>query len=994
MKISKISGFNPILNGKKVKQENEVATKPNDLNPQQTSKLSGLYGRVLVSLGAKNAPSVVQNDYFKLPKGCQPDGFQIEAGQAISSGHDLIVDAPTGTGKTAIAQYATSKNLEEGKKTFYTTPLKALSNQKYNEFKEAYGEENVGILTGDRRENVNAPVLIMTTEVYRNMALSNMYDKPVDLMKDLQTVILDEFHYVGDVDRGSVWEESMMFTPKDVQTVALSATIGNPEELQGWFENIGKKKVDLVNIPSSARHVPLKFEQIRTASYSKQIEANQNKTTKLNGKELSKSAKPTLSDYKAVVNKLQSKEQLPAIFFVFSKKFSKNLINYFAETADDLTTKEEKQQINDIISKYQEKSYIGSNLNIGALKKGYAVHNSGIMPEQKALIEELFQKKLVKVVVATETLAAGINMPAKTVVISNPFKPTDSTIEDETAVRQLTSNEFHQMAGRAGRRGIDTEGYVYTMASNSDIAGIFSELEHTECEDLESQLDPGYSFLAGYYDYNTEDDNLKNIYEKSFYTYSDNQEEAAQKKENLTKITDARKEVLEKRGYIQRVRNHVFAQPKADMLSVIRGYDPLTIVETISSKKLEGISPENLAMFVASIANPAEGDDAELVPENFNYIYDNESKSLNDFYKIQKKYVKTNLEKLGKNVSDFNNYQEILTFLNGVEAENVDTASIREKLKELAVKRDKLNIIYDKDAAYTIDSLVDAISKGETVSNVALDEYLSVVNNYKAKNGVTDISKVIEKLEKELKDVKSTSSKGSKAQSKAKKESQNLEGSLKYAKKLKYLDERLFNEKGNNFEYTKNYSQKEINREYNKLLAVYLNATAKDSLKQAVQSCIDTEKYMKTHQIDDENYYNSRKANDCVEELISNSTSIYKDELKAEKANDVKIANKIIRPGEEAANIVYEWANLNKMQSDSMSAWKQIVKNGGYNSLDEGGIYRAILQTNDLLGQFAEVAQKGYDNAETKEDRNYYASLYETISEASSLLIKEPVVLY
>ena len=193
------------------------------------------FGRDLVTAqmfpSSKNFADTVNENYFQLPPNCTPDQFQLDAGSALNQNKDVLVEAPTGTGKTAIAHYVATKNMHEGKTTFYTTPLKALSNQKLLEFRKVYGDENVGILTGDRRENVEAPIVIMTTEVYRNMALSHRYGAEVPIMDNLGTVIFDEFHYLGDPERGPVWEESLMYTPTDVQTLELSATIGNPKEL-------------------------------------------------------------------------------------------------------------------------------------------------------------------------------------------------------------------------------------------------------------------------------------------------------------------------------------------------------------------------------------------------------------------------------------------------------------------------------------------------------------------------------------------------------------------------------------------------------------------------------------------------------------------------------------------------------------------------------------------------------------------------------------------
>ena len=226
-------------------------------------------------------------NYFQLKidkttqKHYEPDVFQNAAGMNIFLGNDVLVTAPTGTGKTAIAEYAISRNKDLGKKTFYTTPLKALSNEKFLEFQKIYGKENVGLITGDNKINIDAPILVMTTEVYRNMASSNLFNfsnKEKNTFENLQTVIFDELQYLGDIDRGCVWEQSLMFTPKDVQILSLSATIENNKEINQWLATIRNreaisvepdktyvpksdnfKKNVLINVPTKNRHVPLNY---------------------------------------------------------------------------------------------------------------------------------------------------------------------------------------------------------------------------------------------------------------------------------------------------------------------------------------------------------------------------------------------------------------------------------------------------------------------------------------------------------------------------------------------------------------------------------------------------------------------------------------------------------------------------------------------------------------------------------------------------------------
>ena len=559
MKISPISA----VDVKKVKAQkntsNPVKTANNN-KQYDASKMFGIYfGKDLVSFKSSDFNQTLKDNYFQLPEGCTPDSFQKDAGRALLEGKDVLVEAPTGTGKTAIAHYAATKNMKEGKTTFYTTPLKALSNQKLNEFRAVYGDENVGILTGDRRENVEAPIVIMTTEVYRNMALANKYGDKNPLMENLGTVIFDEFHYLGDPDRGPVWEESVMYTPNDVQILGLSATIGNPDELTNWMAGLEDKQVHLVSIPESARHVPLEFDMLETSSYKaeeKKIQKSLKKGNLMFDVPISESiSKPVPSDFKMAIGTLKNKDQLPAIFFVFSRNYSRDLVEYLGQEGQSLTTEAERKEIENIVDSYKARGYIGSDLNEEALLKGYTIHNAGIIPAQKELVEELFQKKLVKVVISTETLAAGINMPAKTVVISSPYKPCDEASsdfkDDDQNIRMLTANEFKQMSGRAGRRGIDEKGFVYTMPTDRSTEQDFLNLEASSSNPIKSKYNPDYGFLSGYYEYHTDSEELEDLFAKSFYTYSDNEDISAQREEKLLELADLKSQVLMERGFLE-----------------------------------------------------------------------------------------------------------------------------------------------------------------------------------------------------------------------------------------------------------------------------------------------------------------------------------------------------------------------------------------------------------------------------------------------------------
>ncbi len=550
----------------------------------------------------------LKENYFKLPYGCKPDEYQTKAASKLYLGEDVLVTAPTGTGKTAIAYYVITKNLSEGKKTFYTTPLKALSNQKYREMQKIYGKENVGLLTGDVKVNADAPIVVMTTEIYRNMLISKKFEDDYGKnTQKLKTIIFDELHYLGDIDRGGVWEQSIILTDKNVQTLSLSATIGNNQQINDWMAKTKGKKSNLIDVPSEKRHVPLVFE-----------------TYDLNGKNIEgrklkkhQKFKKDLDVKKSFVNfisTLNSKERLPAILFIFSKTFSRKLLDEFNRSNLQLTTRGEQAEIQRTINQYKQKGiYLGESLNTTALIKGYAVHNSGLLPSQKMLIEDLFQRKLVKLVIATETLSAGINMPAKTVIISSTRKPTSADSADDDGKRQISANEFHQMAGRAGRRGIDEIGYVYTTPKDKEEKEIFDNLIEQQPNSLESKFYPDYSFIASYCKNYHDDELIKNILKKSLYSYDTNPQNTEKKYLSQYRLFEDKREFLKTLGYIN---NDNTLTNKGFLLSKLNGYQQLPIIDAIYNKELATMNPVELAACASTLAN-LEHKDAYSGQEQF-----------------------------------------------------------------------------------------------------------------------------------------------------------------------------------------------------------------------------------------------------------------------------------------------------------------------------------------------------------------------------------------
>lgn len=641
VKILPVNNINSKIKTKVVQKVQEASTEPVLKAAITATAGIGACG-IIPSTTLKDYKKTENDNYFQLKinsktgKPFEPDIFQRAAAINLFQGNDVLVTAPTGTGKTAIAEYVITKNLKEGKKTFYTTPLKALSNEKFKDFSNIYGEENVGLLTGDTKINPDAPIVIMTTEVYRNMVSSEKFNFSQNPYKGipngLKTVIFDELQYLGDIDRGGIWEQAIMFTPKDTQILSLSATIGNNTEINNWIASIrgikaeaitpesnyrpnlsGKMSV-LINVPPENRHVPLNFE-IEHAIHEIRLPRGGSKSERIKAKKegarISQSiyAKANDESFKKITRKLYEEGKLPAIYFVFSKKDCRHLLKYLSTESELLTNEKEQAEIQKIIDEYKDSDiYLGESLNYDALKKGYAVHNAGLLPSQKQLIEELFQKKLIKVVLATETLSAGINMPAKTTVISSPRKPASTTDGGNDHKRNLTSNEFHQMAGRAGRRGIDTQGYCIPLSCNPEQTNYYQTLINSPSNSLKSSLELDFSFIAKYLAQFKNEEELKDILSKSLFVFENNKVN----KEKLYKIIDnfnLKKEILEKEGYINTI--------KGELLGILNGYEQIPAINLIADKALLNLTPQEIAGIIGGLANIEYNTKEDIPPKEF-----------------------------------------------------------------------------------------------------------------------------------------------------------------------------------------------------------------------------------------------------------------------------------------------------------------------------------------------------------------------------------------
>ena len=419
------------------------------------------------------------------------DDFQIEAIRAIDAGQSVIVSAPTGAGKTLVAEFAIHAALARGKRIAYTTPLKALSNQKFADFTRAFGEETVGILTGDVKVNPHGRVLVMTTEILRNA----LYGSGLD---DLAYVVLDECHYMGDEGRGTVWEEIIVNAPADVQLVALSATVANVKEIADWISLVHRP---IVPIYHPNRPVPLAYAVADLAARIHEFSDVRTGRARVvgdegrNADERGRWYMRRVVDPAVLIEELERSGWLPAIYFIFSRVGCERAMEDVLTEGRSLLDGGQRGLVDAAIADtLADSPTVGeSTLNrtvFQALRLGVGLHHAGILPSLKRLIETLFERGLCKAVFATETMSLGIHMPARCVVLQGLTKRTDR------GFRSLSHNELTQMAGRAGRRGIDPEGKCVIALDARDGVDDLVRVVDGPPEPIESQFKLGYGSVA------------------------------------------------------------------------------------------------------------------------------------------------------------------------------------------------------------------------------------------------------------------------------------------------------------------------------------------------------------------------------------------------------------------------------------------------------------------------------------------------------------------
>ncbi|HEY3842643.1 MAG TPA: DEAD/DEAH box helicase [Acidimicrobiales bacterium] len=534
-----------------------------------------------------------------------PDDFQLDAFRSIDADRSVLVSAPTGSGKTLVAAYAVHRALAAGGKAFYTTPLKALSNQKYGELVATYGKAHVGLLTGDTAVKPDAPVVVMTTEVLRNMLLAGS-----DLVAGLHTVVLDEVHFIQDPYRGGVWEEVLVLAPPEIRFVCLSATVNNAAELGAWLRSV-RGATDVIverQRPIILRH--------HFAAHRREDEETLLLPLLVNGKPGTEGQRVDQSVRRAMqgrpatwqprgrgprlpyrsplrtelITVLNGEEMLPAIVFIFSRAACDDAVRQVVRDGVRLTDRDERAAIRLIAERRVESlsdedlGVLGYDEWLEGLAAGVAAHHAGLVPVFRETVEECFAAGLLKVVFATETLSLGINMPARSVVIERFTKYGGA------GRATLTSGEYLQLTGRAGRRGLDEEGHAIVEWSAETAFGEAARVASAPPPDLRSAFRPTYNLavnLVSRFDEAT----AHTVLHRSFAQWQ------AKRPDLLALQLANRVAVLEEFGYTKEWA----LTPAGERLARIYHESDLLVAEALAADLLVGAEPAVLAGVVSAV---------------------------------------------------------------------------------------------------------------------------------------------------------------------------------------------------------------------------------------------------------------------------------------------------------------------------------------------------------------------------------------------------------
>lgn len=545
------------------------------------------------------------------------DPFQRQALEAIRTGQSVVVAAPTGCGKTVIAEYAIQQAIERGERAVYTAPIKALSNQKFRDFTEIYGDR-VGIMTGDVTINGNAPIVVMTTEIFRN----TIFESP-DRLDGIRYVIFDEVHYLDDPDRGTVWEESIIFAPPEIRILCLSATIANLDQFAGWLRKVRPGRVKVVL--EKHRPVPLTVQVFNGAEVLDPQEARgsrfptpreergrsrrQDRRRGEGGRRGRRRSGMNIGQRNiALVQEIAQLDHLPCIFFIFSRAYVEKAAHACLRIPPLVTQEEEtalRARWAELARAFQVDEKHPTARRLAALvARGIAYHHAGLLPTLKEVVERLFTSGMIKLLFATETFALGVNMPARSVAFESLRK------FDGVKLDYMTTRAFLQMAGRAGRRGIDEEGFVYANVSPADEdPGDVRRVVSGAVEEITSQFRLSYSTLLSLYSRLGE--GIFDACEKSF-AYFRHKKKKARYYLEMVELIRGRLQILTEQGYL----DGQVLTGKGRFAAHVFGYE-IELTQLFTGGLLETLPPPELAVCLSAILFESKRDAwYETLPRN------------------------------------------------------------------------------------------------------------------------------------------------------------------------------------------------------------------------------------------------------------------------------------------------------------------------------------------------------------------------------------------
>ncbi len=582
------------------------------------------------------------------------DPFQVHAVEAIDRGESLIVAAPTGCGKTLIAEYAVDVSMERNKRVIYTAPIKALSNQKYRDFRKRFGEEIVGIQTGDVTINPEGKLLIMTTEIFRNLILEDSRR-----LSDIYYVIFDEIHYLDDPERGTVWEESIILAPREIRFMCLSATVPNIHELSQWMGAV--RGTNFTVIEETERPVPLKHH-----FYSPKFGLMNPKSIKQKYRSDASERKKFLRrkpSSKRIIQHILSRGQIPILYFCFNRR----ACEYNAEQHSllNLLDYEQRHQVRTMVDELVAQYNLGDYDRLEYLRNlwesGTAFHHAGILPAAKEIVERLFTAGLIKLLFCTETFALGVNMPASSVVFDELEK------FDGVEFNYLMTREYNQMAGRAGRRGMDKVGFVYSQIVPEATDPVHVErLLYGNNERINSRFYAGYSTILNLYSQFGEE--AFEIFRKSLHNFRKgtfHMTKAYRKEESQI---ENRIKFLQASGFL----DGTTLTEKGRLAAAVSGYE-IQAAELYASRSFDECSIIQIPVLLASLITEESRGRKNAPASSFNMRFGAEKV----IHKLRMKEIKHNI-KMPIREMDFSLAAPVFAWANGCSLKDLASFGVPE----------------------------------------------------------------------------------------------------------------------------------------------------------------------------------------------------------------------------------------------------------------------------------------------------------------------------